>query len=132
MPLLIGHGGNTGSQANATAIKALALGQVKPADHALVVRREALAGGAMGAVLGATVYAASFVWVSLPRAVALTVAVSLPIVSMWSNALGGGVPLAMAAAGFNPAVSSAPLVTTVIDASGLAIYLSLAKVIMGI
>jgi Mg/Co/Ni transporter MgtE len=96
------------------------------------VRREALAGGAMGAVLGAIVYAAAFAWASLPREVALTVAVSLPIVSMWSNALGGGVPLAMAAAGFNPAVSSAPLVTTVIDASGLAIYLSLAKVIMGI
>lgn len=64
---------------------------------------------------------------ALPRsgltpAVGLTVAISLPVVSLWANCLGGLFPLLSARFGFNPAVVAAPLMTTVVDSSGLVIY----------
>jgi Mg/Co/Ni transporter MgtE len=132
VPLLIGHGGNTGAQANATVIRALALGHLRPSDYLMVMRKEALAGGAMGAFLGLCLFLFSFLWSGLPRGVAVTVAISLPVVSVWANFLGGVFPLLSAYLGKNPAVTSAPLMTTVVDATGLAIYLYIGKLIIGI
>lgn len=120
VPLLIGHGGNTGAQSNATIIRALALGHIRPSDYWIVTLKEALAGGAMGGLLGILVLLVSFVWSGVPRDVAVTVAVALPTVSLWANVLGGLFPLLVAYMGKNPAVVSAPLMTTVVDATGLA------------
>lgn len=132
VPLLIGHGGNTGSQSNATIIRALALGQLRPSDAWMVVRKEALSGGIMGASLGVLLFALSFLWRGLPTGVALTVAIALPVVSVWANVLGGAFPLLSVYLGKNPAVVSAPLMTTVVDATGLAIYLYIGKLVIGI
>ena len=132
VPLLIGHGGNTGAQSNASIIRALALGQLRPSDYFMVVRKEASAGFLMGCLLGALIFGLSFLWRGLPTAVALTVAISLPVVSVWANLLGGAFPLLSVYFGKNPAVTSAPLMTTVVDATGLAIYLWIGKLIIGI
>ena len=132
VPLLIGHAGNTGVQSNATVIRSLALGHLRPQDCWMVIRKEAIAGGIMGGALGIFLFFSSFLWQSLPRGVALTVAISLPVVSVWANILGGAFPLLSAYFGKNPAVTSAPLMTTVVDATGLAIYLSIGKLIIGL
>lgn len=55
---------------------------------------------------------------------------TLQLVSLWANVLGGVFPLLSARFGFNPAVTSAPLMTTVVDSSGLIIYFYIAKVVM--
>lgn len=52
------------------------------------------------------------------------------LVSLWANVLGGVFPLLSARFGFNPAVTSAPLMTTVVDSSGLIIYFYIAKIVM--
>lgn len=132
VPLLIGHGGNTGSQSNATVIRALALGHLRSSDWLMVVYKECVAGSIMGGSLGLLILAFSSVWSGLDAQVGLTVAVALPIVSCWANFLGGVFPLLSAHYGFNPAVTSAPLMTTVVDGSGLAIYFWIAKIIMGL
>jgi Mg/Co/Ni transporter MgtE len=132
VPLLIGHGGNTGSQSNATVIRALALGHLRSSDWLMVVYKECVAGSIMGGGLGLLILAFSSVWSGLDAQVGLTVAVALPIVSCWANFLGGVFPLMSAHYGFNPAVTSAPLMTTVVDGSGLAIYFWIAKMIMGL
>lgn len=132
VPLLIGHGGNTGAQSNAEIIRSLARGHVRPQDYLMVLQKESFAGAAMGASLGILVYLCSFVWTSLPRDVALTVAISLPIVSIWANTLGALFPLLFSHLGYNPAVTSAPLMTTVVDATGLAIYLGIAMLVIGL
>jgi Mg/Co/Ni transporter MgtE len=54
------------------------------------------------------------------------------IVSLWANLLGGVFPLISQRLGFNPAITSAPLMTTVVDSSGLLIYFFIAKLIMQI
>ncbi|KAL6768900.1 MGTE1 [Auxenochlorella protothecoides x Auxenochlorella symbiontica] len=130
VPLLIGHGGNTGSQSNATVIRALALGHVKPSDYLRVMAKEAGAGTFMGAMLGLMILGFSFLWDSISTQVGLVVAISLPLVSLWANVLGGVFPLLSARFGFNPAVTSAPLMTTVVDSSGLIIYFYIAKIVM--
>ena len=129
---MIGHGGNTGAQSNAEIIRALARGHVRPSDYWMVLRKESIAGGAMGAGLGLLIYLCSFIWTSLPRDVALTVAISLPVVSIWANILGGMFPLLATHLGYNPAVTSAPLMTTVVDATGLAIYLGIGMLVIGL
>ncbi|PSC68680.1 Magnesium transporter [Micractinium conductrix] len=132
VPLLIGHGGNTGSQSNATVIRALALGQLRAADWAQVVWKECLSGVFMGGLLGSAILVFSHMWSGMTTQVGLTVAIALPIVSCWANLLGGVFPLLSAKLGFNPAVTSAPLMTTVVDSTGLVIYFWIAKLVMGI
>lgn len=94
------------------------------------MKKEVGAGAAMGAILGLLVYGLSLVWSGFSAEVGLAVAISLPLVSLWANLLGGVLPLASQALGFNPAVVSAPLMTTVVDATGLAIYFLVAKMII--
>lgn len=52
------------------------------------------------------------------------------MVSLWANVLGGIFPLISAHMGVNPAVTSAPLMTTVVDSSGLVIYFYVARLVM--
>ncbi|KAL4421453.1 hypothetical protein ABPG75_010744 [Micractinium tetrahymenae] len=132
VPLLIGHGGNTGSQSNATVIRALALGHLRTSDWMVVVYKECAAGTAMGVMLGSVIFLFSYVWSGISTEVGLTVAIALPIVSCWANLLGGVVPLLSSHLGYNPAVTSAPLMTTVVDSTGLIIYFIVAKFVMGI
>lgn len=54
------------------------------------------------------------------------------VVSLWANLLGGVFPLLSSHLGFNPAVTSAPLMTTVVDSTGLILYFGIAKAVMGI
>eukprot|EP00959_Pyramimonas_sp_CCMP1952_P435132 9111352-Pyramimonas_sp.AAC.2 len=132
VPLLIGHGGNTGSQSVATVIRAIALGHVKPRNLFFVLRKEIISGFIMGCGLGILIFCMSIVWEGFSPQVGLTVAVSLPIVSLWANMLGGLFPLVAVYLGYNPAVTSAPLMTTVVDSSGLIIYFMIAKWILNI
>eukprot|EP00243_Klebsormidium_subtile_P000562 TRINITY_DN1095_c0_g1_i1.p1 TRINITY_DN1095_c0_g1~~TRINITY_DN1095_c0_g1_i1.p1 ORF type:complete len:209 (+),score=29.77 TRINITY_DN1095_c0_g1_i1:438-1064(+) len=127
VPLLIGHGGNTGSQAVASVIRAMAMGHVSPVDLPYVLRKEAITGCMIGMLLGTVIFMVSFLWSGLSVMVGLTVAISLPVVSLWANALGGLFPLLAVKFGYNPAVTSAPLMTTVADSSGLIIYFYIAR-----
>eukprot|EP00898_Chlorokybus_atmophyticus_P004700 jgi/Chlat1/5230/Chrsp33S05079 len=127
VPLLIGHGGNTGSQSVATVIRALALGHVSPSDLPYVLKKEAITGCSIGALLGFIIFTISMCWGGISHGVGMTVAVALPLVSLWANMLGGLFPLLAVKFGYNPAVTSAPLMTTVVDSSGLVIYFYIAK-----
>jgi Mg/Co/Ni transporter MgtE len=133
VPLLIGHGGNTGSQSVATVIRAIALKQIKPEsgrEVAQVLFKEAISGFVMGGFLGALVFVLSLVWEGISPLIGLVVAISLPLVSVWANVLGAGLPLFAVRMGFNPAVTSAPLMTTIVDSSGLVIYFLVAQRLM--
>lgn len=79
VPLIMGHGGNTGSQAVTTVIRALALRQITSRDAARVVAKEAGAGCLMGAVLGLAILGFSCVWSGISPQVGSAVAVALPV-----------------------------------------------------
>jgi len=130
IPLLIGTGGNAGAQASTAVIRALAVGEVRLADLPRVLWREARTGLFLGLLLAL----AAFVPVSLiyEPDLALVVALTLVVICTWATAAGSTLPLLARRAGVDPAVVSAPLITTLVDATGLIIYFTIARVILGI
>jgi Mg/Co/Ni transporter MgtE len=134
VPLIMGHGGNAGAQTTCAVIRALALNQVSWKNAVVVVGKEAAAGALMGGILGTAVLALALLAAptghSVSPEVALTVAVAMPVISLWSNGLGAFLTLASAKLRMDPAMASAPLVTTIVDSTALIIYFVIAKVII--
>jgi magnesium transporter len=131
IPLLIGTGGNTGAQTVSTLIRGLALGEVTLRDTWRVLGRELLSGALIGILLGTVAYARALFWGSSP-ALALTVGMSVLAICTWANTIGSLIPLLAQRFKIDPATVSAPLITTLVDATGLAIYLYIAKFTLGL
>jgi len=131
IPLLIGTGGNTGAQTVSTLIRGLALGEIQLKDVWRVLQRELLSGLLMGLLLGAVAYGRALLWGS-SQGLAMTVGLAIIAICTWANTIGSLIPLIAHRLKIDPAVVSAPLITTLVDATGLAIYLLIAKAIMGI
>ena len=130
MPMLIGAGGNVGSQAATSAVRALALGEVRPQDVLRVAWRESRVGLLLGLGLGLVGLAAG--WWAASWQVGVTVGLAIVVVCMWAATVGAVLPLGAQALKIDPAVISAPLVTTLVDATGLVIYFLIAGVILGL
>lgn len=129
VPLLIGTGGNAGSQTVSTIIRALALGEVRVKDVLRVLRREVTAGLLLGILLGTIAFFRALLW-GVDYDLAFCVAVTILAVCTWANAVGSVIPLAAQKLGIDPTVISAPLITTLVDASGLFIYFTVAKLMI--
>jgi magnesium transporter len=129
VPLLIGTGGNAGSQTVSTIIRALALGEVRVGDVVRVIRREVTAGILLGVLLGVIAFGRALLW-GVDYDLALCVAITILVVCTWANAVGAAIPLAAQRFGIDPTVISAPLITTLVDASGLFIYFSVAHLMI--
>lgn len=129
MPMLIGTGGNVGAQAATSAVRAIALGEVRPQDVLRVAWRESRVGLLLGIGLGLVGLAAG--WIVASWQVGATVAIAILVVCMWAATVGAVMPLAAKALKIDPAVISAPMVTTLVDATGLIIYFLVAGLILG-
>jgi len=129
VPLLIGTGGNAGSQTVSTIIRALAVGDVRVRDLLRVVRREVSAGVLLGVLLGVIAFFRALLW-GVDHDLALCVAVTILAVCTWANAVGATIPLVAQRLGIDPTVVSAPLITTLVDASGLFIYFTVAHLMI--
>lgn len=131
IPLLIDTGGNSGSQASTLVVRAMAVGEVKYKDALKVVGRECIVGLIMGAVMSVV----AFFWSQMFGGgweVGIVVALTIFSIILVASTIGSLLPILAKRFGFDPAVASAPLVTTVADATGLLIYFSIAKRILGI
>ncbi len=129
MPMLIGTGGNVGAQAATSAVRAIALGEVRPQDVLRVAWRESRVGLLLGIGLGLVGLIAG--WLVASWQVGATVAIAILVVCMWAATVGAVMPLAAKAMRIDPAVISAPMVTTLVDATGLIIYFLVAGLILG-
>ena len=133
VPLLIGAGGNAGSQVTTTITRALALGDVRTKDWFKVIRREFIVAAVIGITLGAIgmgrVSLPVVGW-SQPLYLSLTVGMALPCIIIWATCVGSILPMAAKRLGKDPAVMSAPFISTFVDATGLIIYFEVAKRIM--
>lgn len=129
IPLLIGTGGNAGAQTVMTVIRSLALGEIGIRHAWRVVLREASTGMIVGLLVAPVAFGQALLW-HVPIALAITVAVTMLAICLWSTTVGSLVPIVADRFGVDPAVLSAPLITTLVDATGLVIYFSIAKVIL--
>lgn len=131
IPLIIGTGGNAGSQTVSTIIRALALGQIRRRDAVRVMLREAFAGILLGTLLCLVAVVRSMWWGTTPK-FALVVGLTILAVCAWANIVAALVPLAAEKLKIDPSVVSAPMITTVVDGTGLAIYMLIAKALLDI
>src|SRR6185369_1824459 len=92
IPLIIGTGGNAGSQTVSTIIRALALGQIRLRDGWRVLLRETSSGFFLGALLCVFAVLRTLLWKSGPQ-LALVVGLTILCVCAWANIIGSIVPL---------------------------------------
>lgn len=112
-----------------TVIRSLALGEVGVRQAWRVVLREATTGMVVGLLVGTVAFGQALLW-QAPMALALTVSVTMFAICVWSTTVGSLIPILADRFGVDPAVLSAPLITTLVDATGLVIYFSIAKLIL--
>ena len=137
VPLIISSGGNSGSQAATLIVRALAVGEVKLRDWSMVLRREILSGLMLGVGLGCIGFLQIAAWSTFSDLygehwplVGLTVGTSLLGIVLWGTLAGSMLPFLTKLCGIDPAMSSAPLVATLVDVTGLIIYFSVAIVVL--
>jgi magnesium transporter len=137
IPLVISSGGNSGSQAATLVIRAMAVGEIALTDWWLIMKREILSGLMLGSILGiigffqvailANVFnVISSYWVLI----AITVCFSLIGIVLWGTISGSMLPFILKKLGADPATSSAPLIATLCDVTGLIIYFSIAMLVL--
>ena len=136
IPLLIGAGGNSGSQVTTTITRALALGEVRTEDWWRVMRREMLTALVAGGILGTIGFLRA--WLPIPvigwgssLPLSIVVGLTLPAIILWSTTVGSLLPIAAKRLGIDPAVMSAPFISTFVDATGLVIYFEIAHRLLG-
>ena len=126
MPVLIGCGGNTGTQSATLVIRAIAIGDLSLRNWFGVVKRELLVGLLLGVTLGGVLWLWSSFWKG-GAAVGQVAGMSVIIIVLLANLIGSLLPIILTKIKLDPAVVSNPLITTLLDATGLLIYFSIAK-----
>jgi magnesium transporter len=131
IPLLIGTGGNAGSQTTSTITRALAVGDVKLRDALRVWWHEARVGLWLGLGMAVAAFIRALTWGS-SDALALTVALAILAIVLWANNMGSLLPLLAVRFGIDPAIVSGPMMSTLVDATGLFIYFTIARLVLGL
>ncbi len=129
MPILAGMGGNVGTQSSTLTVRAIAMGYIEGMEALRTIGHEVLTGLLVGLVCSGIVGVTSLF---LGGDMMLAVIVGL---AMWANmvtaaTIGTIVPLVFKKVGVDPAVASAPFITTTVDITGLTIYFTLATLMM--
>ncbi|MEW5784082.1 MAG: magnesium transporter [Bacillota bacterium] len=131
IPLLIDTGGNAGAQTSTTIIRAVAVGDVTVKDFFKVIWREMR----LGLFLGLAMAAIGLAWTLAQKnrlEVGLIVSATIVVVVTVSSTFGALMPIIGKRLGLDPAVFSAPMITTVVDALGLIIYFQIARMVLGL
>lgn len=135
IPLITGTGGNAGSQTVTTVIRAIAVDDVRTSDIGRAWRREVAVGLIIGLILGAVGALVGVALAALEGAsakVGLVIGLTLPLVVIWANTVSTVVPIVAERLNIDPTVISAPMITTIVDATALLIYFTIASFIFGL
>lgn len=129
IPLLIGTGGNTGSQITSTLVRALGVGEVVFRDVFRVIRKELFTGALLGVTLGIVAYARAWFQEMEPK-IGMVVGLSALAIVVWSSLVAAFLPLLLDRLHIDPAVVSGPLISTLVDGTGLMIYFTIAQYLL--
>ena len=137
IPMLMGTGGNSGSQASTAVIRSLSLGETEPGDVLKVIWREIR----VAVLCGVTLASVNFIKLmvvdrillhnpDVTTAVALTICFTIVFVVMFAKTVGCTLPLLAEKIGLDPAVMAAPLISTLTDTVSLLIFFQFARLIL--
>lgn len=129
LPLLIGSGGNAGAQAATLMVRSLATGDVGMKDWGRMLAREFVVAGLLGLTMAITV--SGIGWFRGGSDIALVVSAAMIAIVVVGSVIGMSLPFVLSKFRFDPATASAPLVTSIADATGVVIYLSIAVAVLG-
>ncbi|MQA90495.1 MAG: magnesium transporter [Gemmatimonas sp.] len=129
LPLLIGSGGNAGAQASTLMVRALATGDVDATDWFRLLGRELAVAAAIGVTMSAAVAAVGAI--RAPE-VLLVVSLTMFIVVLLGSLIGMSMPFLLTRIGADPAVASAPLITSIADVTGVVVYFTIANWYLGL
>jgi len=139
IPMLMGTGGNSGSQASVTVIRGLSLGELDFKDLGRVLLKELtvalLCGVTLAVVCVGKVLLVDQALLHTPGVglmVALTVGLTLAATVVCSKLIGCALPILAKKLGFDPAVMAAPFITTLVDAISLIVYFAIATALLGL
>ncbi|MBR8826738.1 MAG: magnesium transporter [Gomphosphaeria aponina SAG 52.96 = DSM 107014] len=131
IPLLTGTGGNVGAQSSTVVIRGLNTEELKDLGTGKVIFREAVAGIMLGTILAIMVTIWAY-WLQGNFSVALSVGISLIAIAFLASVAGSSLPFLFCSFGLDPALMSAPFITTAVDVLGVLIYFQIARTILGL
>jgi magnesium transporter len=129
IPLLIGTGGNVGSQTVTLIVRSMAIEEVRLRDIGWIVFKELRVGVLLGVVIAVVAYGRAAI-LGVEGEIGIVVALTILAVCAWSATIAAALPLLLRQFRIDPAVVSAPLITTLVDGTGLIIYFEFAKVLL--
>jgi magnesium transporter len=129
IPLLIGTGGTVGSQTVTLVVRAMALGEVALRDIGWLVFKELRVGLVMGLVMAVLAVGQAYV-LGVSSDIATAVSIAVVAICGWAALVAGALPLILRRVGVDPAVVSAPLISTLVDGTGLLIYFEIARIVL--
>lgn len=129
IPLLTGTGGNVGAQSSTVVIRGMNTDEIKAMEPLQVIGREAIAGLLLGSMLGTIATLWGF-FLQGNLQVAIAVGVSLIAISLLASVSGSALPFLFRLLSLDPALMSAPFITTAVDVLGVLIYFTLARLIL--
>jgi len=132
IPMLMDTGGNCGSQASVTVIRALSLQELEFKDIFRVIWKELRVALLCGLTLSVCNFAKLMLFDRLEMSAALTICATLLLTVTVAKIVGCTLPMLAKKIGFDPAVMASPFITTIVDALSLLVYFRMAAVFLGI
>ncbi len=129
MPLLAGMGGNVGTQSATIMVRGIATGEVEMDEVWKNILQQGLIGSAVGVICGLLVTILAVVWQGAPQ-LGLIVGIAMWVNMSTASIIGTLVPFVFKRVGVDPAIASAPFISTTIDITGLTIYFSLVTLLL--
>lgn len=129
IPLLIGTGGNSGTQITSTLVRAMALGEVSLRNIWSVLRKEITTSIMVALTMGIAGFVRAW-FLGVGMEVMIVVGLTLISITVWSAIVSSVIPMVLKRLGIDPAVVSAPFIATLIDGTGLIIYFEIASHVM--
>jgi magnesium transporter len=131
IPMVIATGGNVGAQSATVVIRGLATGEVNPRRALAIVLREVGIGAIMGVALGTVALGLAYAFRRNLEA-AIVVGMTLVGISVMATLAGGALPFIFRRLRIDPALVSAPFITTIMDIFGVALYFGIARIVLGL
>ena len=129
LPIISDMSGCSGNQAVAVSLRELSLGVLRPGELLYVLGKEAFVGVLNGLALGSLLAGVAFLWKGDPI-LGVVVGVALAVNTLFAVSIGGTVPLLIKQFGWDPALASGPILTTLTDVMGFFLTLSLATAVL--
>ena len=123
-------GGNAGYQSSALVVRALAVGDFRPGQWAKALSREVVVGLSLGVAMG--LVSGLLGTFKGGYEIGLVVGTTMVSVILMANITGISLPLILVRLKLDPAIASGPLITSIVDASGLLVYFMIASKVLGL